>query len=432
MRVLLISENRCRVNLVPFPLGPAYVASAARVAGHEVRGLDLMFSDDPAAAVREAVADFEPECVGLAVRNIDNQDIAASEFYPEQTLPIVEAVKSSTGAPVVLGGAGFTIFPLECLEYFDLELGIVGEGEEAFIRLLEVLQGGGDPAGLPGMAVRRGGERSVNPPGPAPGFARLPGPDYAGFGVSNYQWDPGRGLPLAANLQARRGCHLRCIYCPNPLIEGHEVRMREPRAVAEALELLEKEHGIGTAFFNDALFNFPLEYTFELLRAIAARRLSIKWGCSINPLFYQDGLFTLMREAGCFHVSLGNESGSEDMLRALRKDFTREDIARGARAARAEGLMLHCFLLLGGPGESRASVEESVRFLEELEPTSVGVTVGIRIYPGCELHRIALEEGVIVPGQNLLRPTFYMSREVEPWLHDYMREVCDRHPTWTL
>jgi radical SAM superfamily enzyme YgiQ (UPF0313 family) len=430
MRVLIVSENRCRDNLVPFPLGPAYVASAVREAGHEVRCLDLMFSEGPAADVREAVEDFRPDCVGLSVRNIDNQDSAASEFFPEQALPVVEAIRASTRAPVVLGGAGFTIFPLECLDYFDLELGIAGEGEDAFPRLLAAIEAGDDPAGLPGVAVRREGLRRLNPPGPPPDFARLPAPDYAGFEVSRYDWTKGGGPPFVANLQARRGCHLRCIYCPNPLIEGHAVRVREPRAVADDLERLEKEHGIGTAFFNDALFNHPLDYTFELLEAIASRRLSLRWGCSVNPLFYADGLYDRMREAGCFHVSLGNESGAEDMLRALRKDFSREDIARGVGAAKEAGLLVHCFLLLGGPGEHSGSVEESIAFLEELDPSFVGVTVGIRIYPGCELYGIAVREGVIEPGQDLLRPAFYLSPEVAPWLRDRMREACEVHPNW--
>ena len=210
---------------------------------------------------------------------------------------MVEAVKSSTRAPLVLGGAGFTIFPLECLDYFDLELGIAGEGEEAFPRLLAALEAGQDPAGLPGTAVRRGGLRRVNPPGPPPDFARLPSPDYAGFEVANYRLVRGARPPLVANLQARRGCHMRCIYCPNPLIEGRAVRLREPRAVADDLELLEKEHGIGTVFFNDVLFNHPLDYAHELIEAVAARRLSLRWGCSVNPAFYADGFYERLREA---------------------------------------------------------------------------------------------------------------------------------------
>jgi radical SAM superfamily enzyme YgiQ (UPF0313 family) len=120
------------------------------------------------------------------------------------------------------------------------------------------------------------------------------------------------------------------------------------------------------------------------------------------------------------------------MLAALRKGFSKEDILATVQAARAAGLGFYCFLLLGGPGETRQSVQESVAFLDELEPQSVRVTTGIRIYPGCELNDIALREGALAPGQNLLYPAFYTAPEVDPWLHDHMREVCRDRPGWML
>jgi len=432
MRVILVSENRCRENLIPFPLGVACVAAAVRAAGHQVLPLDLMFSEDPAAEVAGAVEDFQPHCVGMSVRNIDNQDMHSSVFYPEQALPVVEAVRSATGAPMVLGGAGFSIFPLECLDYFGLELGVVGEAEGTFVRLLDALEKGEDPADLPGVAVRRPGLRRVNPHQGHLDLDLLPPPERTGLGVEAYDWIPGRTPPFVANLQARRGCPMRCIYCPNPLIEGRRLRLRRPGAVADELERLEKEHGITTVFFTDSLFNHPLDYTFELLEEIASRRLDLRWGCSVNPAFHRKGLYERLRNAGCFHVSLGNESGSERMLRVLRKDFGREEVSRAVREAKAAGIRVQCFLLLGGPGENRDTVRESVDLLDELKPDAVSVTPGIRIYPGCALNRLALEEGVLERGRSLLKPVFYVSREVKTWLGVYLREVCEERPGWTI
>ncbi len=77
-------------------------------------------------------------------------------------------------------------------------------------------------------------------------------------------------------------------------------------------------------------------------------------------------------------------------------------------------------------------MEESVELMAELDPTQVTVTVGIRVYPGCELHGLALREGMVTPGQNLLFPAFYLSREVAGWLYPYMRELCDARPGWVL
>ena len=175
MRVLLVSENRCRENMVPWPIGAACIASAASAAGHEVMGLDLMFSADAAAEVAGAIAEFSPDCVGISVRNIDNQEMKDNVFFMPAVRDVVEAARASTSAPLVLGGAGFTIFPLECLRYTGCGLGIVGEGEVSFVALLGRLESGAALDGLAGLAMVRDGRGTINPPGPPTEPAGLPG-----------------------------------------------------------------------------------------------------------------------------------------------------------------------------------------------------------------------------------------------------------------
>lgn len=432
MRVLLISENRCRENLVPYPLGVAYVAAAARQAGHEVACLDLMFSDRPVEDILKVVRDFRPQCIGLSVRNIDNQDMFAGRFYLPPLRDMVRALKEESDSPVVLGGAGFTIFPLQCLEYLDLEVGVVGEGERTFPRLLDRLEREAPVEDLPGLAVRTREGSRVNPPPPHAWPGLFPPPERRLFDVTRYDWSPGSQPALVANLQARRGCPMRCIYCTNPGIEGRMVRVRPPREVADELASLERDFGIRFAIFTDSLFNYPPDYSLELCREIASRRLSIRWWCTANPLYCDREFLEAASSAGCVGLSIGNESGCDDILAALKKDFTREDVVRSVREAHRVGLRTNCFLLLGGPGENERTVQESVELMLELAPTQVTVTVGIRVYPGCELRDIALREGMIKEGQDLLFPAFYLSPEVSDWLYPHMRALCDSHPGWTL
>ena len=433
MRVLLVSENRCRDNLVPYPLGISWVGSHLEAGGHEVSAVDLMFSDDPAADVRSAIRAFDPQVIGVSIRNIDNQDRHHPVFFPEEVRGNIEAIKEETAAPIVLGGAGFTIFPLECLEYFGLELGVVGEGEETFLQVVEHLDAGRDPSSLPGVAARRDGAGSVSPPTAHQDLDPLGSPDRALFDARRYGWAPGeRGTPFVTNIQARRGCHMKCIYCPNPVIEGRDIRARDPRAVADELQELEEAYGIRFACFTDALFDQPPGYSAELCREIESRDLSLRWTCSMAPVNVEAGMLELMTRAGCVFVSVGNESGSDDILGALRKGFSKEEVAATIREAKRVGLTVQCFLLLGGPGETRRTVEESIEFLDELGPQGVTVTVGLRVYPGCELHGIALRDGMVRPGQNLLYPAFYMAHEVEPWLYEHMRGACDERPGWVM
>ena len=131
-------------------------------------------------------------------------------------------------------------------------------------------------------------------------------------------------------------------------------------------------------------------------------------------------------------MSIGNESGSEDILESLKKGFSKQDVTDAVSEAKDLGFRINCFLLLGGPGENEETVNESVQLMLELEPDMVSVTVGIRIYPHCELQDIATREGFISRGQNLLFPAFYQSPDTEPWLHPYMREICDTHEGWLL
>ena len=432
MRVLLISENRCRDNMVPWPIGAACMASASRAAGHEVRGLDLMFSSDAAAEVAGAIEEFSPDCVGLSVRNIDNQDMKDNEFFMPAVREIAGVVRSSTSAPLVLGGAGFTIFPLECLRYTSSELGIVGEGEDSFVELLGRLESGAGLEDVAGLALLRDGRGTLNPPGRPVPFRETAAPDRSAFSVAGYDWVPGSAPPFLANMQARRGCPMRCIYCTNPTIEGREVRCRDAADVADELESLEKEHGLRTVLFTDSNFLFPPAYARELCARIVERELSIKWFATVNPMVYEPGLYGLMKEAGCIAVSLGNESGSDEMLRSLKKDFTASDVRKSAAAAREAGLIVNCFLMLGGPGETRESVEESIALMDELRPDAVIVTVGVRIFPGCELESIAVADGFISEEQDLLEPAFYLARDVAPWLYDRMAQVCATRPTWSL
>jgi radical SAM superfamily enzyme YgiQ (UPF0313 family) len=432
VKVLLVSENRCRENLVPYPLGVACVAAAAREAGHEVSGLDLMFSEDPLEEVTARIRAFKPDLVGLAVRNIDNQDMHASEFYLPQVKEIADRISSLTAAPIVLGGAGFTIFPLQCLEYLDLEMGIVGEGERSFVELLSRLEDSLDISDTPGLALRQDGGMTVNPPGPHAWPGTIPPPDREILDVKPYNYIPGQGPPRMANLQARRGCHLRCIYCTSPRVEGRVVRVRDPGEVADELASLEREHGSRNVVFVDSLFNYPMPYTADLCHEIASRGLSIKWHCNLNPLYCDADLLALLREAGCASLSIGNESGSDDILQSLKKGFTRDDVVRSISEAKRLGFFLNCFLLLGGPGETERTVEESVALMSGLEVDEVRVTVGVRIYPDCELHDISLREGIITSNQNLLYPTFYISPQTADWLYDYMREICASRKGWYL
>ena len=174
----------------------------------------------------------------------------------------------------------------------------------------------------------------------------------------------------------------------------------------------------------------PREYARRLCRAIQQLHLPLEWSCLINPAFPDEELFHLIREAGGYQVQVGNESGSDLVLTNLGKRFSRSQVEETLTLLQQVGLPYNCFLLLGGPGETPATVRESVELLERYTPFMVNLTVGIRIYPHTALCDQAMAEGVIAPGDNLLWPHFYLSAAVADWIWDYLKEVISRHPNW--
>jgi len=431
MRILFLSPNQCRLVFLPLPLGLAAVV-ASLGPEHEVRVLDFMFLDDPLTQVERAVAEFRPELVGLSVRNIDNQDSLHPEAYFPQVKELVDRLKELAPVPVILGGAGFSVAPFEFMAYTGADFGILGEGEESLARFLQACLGR-EWEKVPGLIWRQEGGLRQNPLQHIRRLDLLPPPALEHFNPRAYHETPGSaGLPGLIPVQSRRGCPMRCIYCTTPRLEGRQTRAWAPEQVAAWLAHWHGQWGLTRFYFVDNIFNCPLAYGRRLCRAIAELRLPLEWSCLINPAFPDAELFHLIRAAGGAMVQVGNESGSELVLTGLGKGFNRRKVELTLQLLEAEDLPYTCFLLLGGPGETRETVQESVAFLEKYVPKMVNLKAGIRIHPGLPLHRLALAEGIVAPADNLLWPKFYLAPAIREWIWDYLAEVTARHPNWVM
>ena len=411
MKLLFISPNAERLFMPTLPLGLALVAAATRRAGHETRFLDLLAVTDPLNEVRQAIAEFQPEVIALSVRNVDDQTMVGTKFLLGPVRDVVDVCQIASQAKIVVGGAGYSIFPKAALTYLGADYGICGEGEVVFPALLERLQRGLDSAGLPGVFVRGG---------PAPAvriFAEeldlLPLPD-ADLWASADPQDPQLWVPV----QTRRGCPLACNYCSTPELEGTDVRMRSPARVVEHIAQVARA-GFRKFYFTDNTFNFPAPYALELCRRLAELRLDLAWRCILYPHMVPEDLVAAMAAAGCVEVSLGFESGCPQVLQAMNKRFGPAEVREISERLAAQGIRRMGFLLLGGPGETRESVDESLAFARSLNLEMLKVSVGIRLYPHTPLARQAVEEGMVSPEDDLLMPRFY----IRPGLEDYIRQT---------
>lgn len=420
MRVLLISANTEKINILPMPLGLLYVAASTINKGHDVRVLDLMTHEESWHPIREAIDVFHPHVFGISVRNIDDQSMHSPKFLLEEVKNTVNYCRSLSDAPIILGGAGYSIFPDAVLSYLDADMGIQGEGEYIFPELLERLEKGMGLGGMPGLYIK-----GIGLQGRRTFIHDLGALNISGVQSLSSDYDRNLWVPF----QTRRGCPMNCSYCSTATIEGRITRKRPPHIAIEELKAF-VGHGFQRFFFVDNTFNLPPSYAKEICSMIIQQGLDINWQGIVYPGKVDEELVGLMAEAGCRGVSLGFESGCERILKNMNKRFGLEEIRTTSLMLKKYGIQQMGFLMLGGHGETRESVLESLNFADSLPLDSLKISQGIRIYPYTTLAKIAVNEGLISPEDNLLKPTFYMVPEIKDWLEETLNVWMAKRHHW--
>ncbi|MCK4965367.1 MAG: radical SAM protein, partial [Dehalococcoidia bacterium] len=381
----------------------------------EVDLLDLCFCPNTEDFTREIEGYFaskSPFAVAITLRNTDDTSLVTRDFFIPRLKEIIDCVRAHTSAHIILGGSGFSIMPEAILQYCGLDLGIWGEGEYSLPLLLEKMVGGEDYHGVPGLVFRVTEGFHLN----APKYIDLksmPAPERNAVDNRRYFLEGGMG-----SIEAKRGCPGRCIYCADPLTKGRRVRRRSPRSVVDEIEAL-LQKGIDHFHFCDSEFNLPPAHAGEICREIVSRGLSsrVRWYAYCSPAPFSEGLATLFRKAGCAGINFGVDSANERMLRTLGRDFTVEDVARTAQLCHQQGIVFMYDLLLGGPGETRDSLGDTIEKMKWLSPFRVGASLGVRIFPGTRLAAMVRRQGPVEQNPNLrgvrdekfFTPVFYLS-----------------------
>lgn len=417
MRVLLISPNREQLPDPVFPLGLAYVATAARDRGHDVKILDLCFADNAAEAIRGTIAEFRPEAIALSIRNVDDVAYPRRHSFIDEYREAVHMIRQCSAAPVILGGSGFTILPQDFMRELGADFGIAGEGENTFPVLLERILKGTISSSAP-LAKRIFSSSQ-----------RIGNLDLIPAGRSGLDAEAYYNLGGMLNVQTKRGCPFNCIYCTYPKIEGKRVRTRNPARVADEIESVVRSHGVRHFFFVDSIFNYPKAHAEAVCRELIGRKTDIRWSCYGHPAYMDIRLARLMAEAGCTGVEFGVDALSDATLAALGKSFDFRAVKRAADVCRTAGLRFCLFLFAGAPGEDYDAVFRNLDRLEELDPDAAVVMAGIRVFPGTGIERIAKKE-LKLPMTGL-DPVFYISPDVVDGLED-IRERVSCHRRWIM
>jgi hypothetical protein len=431
MRILLIATNRhkqlnSRMNAQPLPIGLAYIAGYLDQTRHTVKMLDLMFSDDDYLdEVEQAARAFQPELVGISIRNLSNHSYLDPQWQLPITKAVIERLRATIKAPVVCGGPAFSILPKECFAYVGPDLGLVGDAGETFAELADRLQGGERSyIDLSGIVYRQGDEIIANNAACSSQFSRPP--RLEDLDMTKYR-QAGFGIGVLTKLGG--------LYYPSAPsgVQAEDGAWRVIRPIAEVVHEvkdLEARFDLRKVFFIDNCFNIPLAHAKALCQALIDAHLKVHWNTVLAPSGCDAELIQLMRRAGCalvLLVGMGGEGRTGAIL-----DESLQPLLETCRLCEAGGLHYTITQTFGGPGETRETVERKVGFLRSLKPAMANVRIGVSILPGTAVAARALEEGLITDEAELIRPTFYVAPEVRDWIVDYLKAEAAHNPRWNL
>ncbi len=414
MKVLFVYSNRVRDMLPAPPVGLSYVVSATADAGHRVQVVDLLMTPKGLEKLRKALRNFQPHAVAVSVRNIDNVVHQRLTTHLDELRRQTRLIRAESSAPIILGGPAISILGSDCLSHIDADFAVLGEGEHSFPALLGAIEKGADPGTVAGVCARRDGT-----------IVDAVAQRSRGFGPSGMErwidWKTYERLGATWPIQSKRGCPLHCTYCTYPTIEGRPLRRRPAREIVDEIARVAQTIKPRCFEFVDSVFNMPEDYAIELCEAIADSGLKVNLTTmGVNPRFMSRDLLMAMKRAGFRSMMITPESASDPVLKSLRKGFTREDVLRCARLVQESGLASMWFFMLGAPGETRETAEETIAFAEthlNWKNCLPMFTTGIRILPGTELAARARADGYLSPRHDLAESVFYFSPQVsEEWL----------------
>jgi hypothetical protein len=213
------------------------------------------------------------------------------------------------------------------------------------------------------------------------------------------------------------------------------VRLRDPKSVVDELRNLYKR-GIEVFHTCDSEFNLPFSHALAVSSALIESGLGrqIKWYAYCSPEQFTEELASLMRKAGCVGIDFGADHGDDEMLRRLGHGYTSQDLIQIRGICERNDIICMYDLIFGAPGETRNSIETTVRLMKEIRPERAGISLGVRLYPMTGLGSGILRDqthllsedsslfGELDGNETMLKPIYYcdkhLGKDVEDWLHD--------------
>lgn len=391
MKVMLLFPPKGFTSKDPLPpLGPLYIASILEKEGILVEVVDASLERYRWRDLKVRYLESNPDIVGITT---------LTEFCFESFKAGQLAKEVLPDCTVVVGGPHSSFCPEDVLTHIPyVDIVLRGEGEYAFLELCKALGSSKNLRKILGISYRDNDRIIHNPPLPLiDDLDRLPFPARHLLPMEKYNFRlfvPGKGLVPATHMMTSRGCPFRCSFCITSKLLGKVWRSRSPGNVIREVEDIVENFEINTIWFYDDVFTMSRQRTIEICDLILERKLNINFTCSIRVDTVDKELLTKMKEAGCFKVFFGVESGSQRILdRVCGKKITIEQVRRLSGWLDELGIIKNPGYIISFPGETYQDASKTMELIKEIGG-EVSLSL-LKIYPGTKIEDIAKQKGIL-------------------------------------
>ena len=362
------------------PLGLAYMAAVLEQNGFEIKVFDCPIYGIDHEKLKAELSVFQPTIVGVGAMTQTFESALKTAFAAKEACP---------DAKVVMGGPHATFQDKEILSQEKVvDIIVRGEGEETLLELAKQpeLQNINE---IKGVTFRKDKQIVQTPTRPfIQNLDALPRPAYKQIPIEKYRINGKRILPIISS----RGCPFQCSFCVASEMFGRTFRARSPNNVLDEIEWLKNEFGAEGIQFQDDTLTFDKKRAIDICDGMIARKINLKWGCGTRADVTTKELLAKMHKAGCQEICFGVESGCQRIRDSLKKKVTTEQCVNAIKWAKEAGIFVTVSIILGYPGETKETLNESLDFVRKVEPDSVWLNIPTP-YPGTELRALVQSHG---------------------------------------
>ena len=372
-RLALIQPNSAFVS-ESIPLGFGWIAAVLKNKGIEVKIIDASaaysrYSDDD---IVRLCKEFNADAVGVV-------------FMTSHVYKAYDLVKklSELKVPIIGGGYHVTKFPNEVLSR-GVDIGMMGEAEVTITEIVDYLNGKMKIEDVKGISYKKDNEIIINPPRPLiQNLDDLPLPDREAFILSDFARSEKEIKNVMSTLITSRGCPFECSFCAS---QKTGYRFRSADNVLKEIRQVKEKYGTRNFYLVDDTINVHRKRLIELCEALKGE--DIVWRCNGRFDLMDEELLIKMKEAGCIHISLGVESGDDEVLKRMHKKLTANIIREKAKLIHDVGISQTLNFMFGFPFETPESIEKTIQLIKDIEPYITDIQrAGLLIpFPGTTLY----------------------------------------------